>query len=63
MLAAAAGASRIDSAYPRFLAQSRASDVVVSPLGGPGVNGYDAAVGALPGVAARAMWSASTRCR
>ena len=55
VLAAAAGASRTDTAYPRFLAQSRASDVVVSPLGGPGVNGYDAAVGALPGVAARAI--------
>ena len=34
---AAVGASRTDSAYPRFLAQSRASDVLVSPLGGPGV--------------------------
>jgi ABC-type antimicrobial peptide transport system permease subunit len=55
VLAAAAGASRTNSAYPRFLAQSRASDVLVSPLGGPGVNGYDAAVGALPGVAARAI--------
>ena len=54
MLAAAVGASRTNSAYPRFLAQSRASDVLVSPLGGPGVNGYDAAVGALPGVAASA---------
>ena len=50
VLAAAAGASRTNSAYPRFLAQSRASDVLVSPLGGPGVNGYDAAVGTLPGV-------------
>jgi ABC-type antimicrobial peptide transport system permease subunit len=54
VLTAAAGASRTNSAYPRFLAQSRASDVLVSPLGGPGVNGYDAAVGALPGVAASA---------
>ncbi len=54
VLAAAAGASRTNSAYPRFLAQSRASDVLVSPLGGPGVNGYDAAVGVLPGVAASA---------
>jgi hypothetical protein len=58
VLAAAAGASRTDTAYPRFLAQSRASDVVVSPLGGPGVNGYDAAVGAQ-----EPLWSASTRCR
>jgi ABC-type antimicrobial peptide transport system permease subunit len=55
VLAAAAGASRTESAYPRFLAQSNASNVVVSPLGGPGVNGYDAAVGALPSVAARAI--------
>jgi hypothetical protein len=54
VLAAAAGASRTDSAYPRFLTRSRASDVLVTPLGGPGVNGYDAAVGALPGVAASA---------
>jgi hypothetical protein len=48
VLAAAARASRTDSAYPRFLAQSHASDLLVSPLGGPGVNGYDAAVGAPP---------------
>jgi hypothetical protein len=54
VLAAAAGASRTDSAYPRFLARSTASDVLVSPLGGTGLTGYDAAVGALPGVAARA---------
>src|SRR5271169_4293660 len=54
VLTAAAGASRTNSAYPRFLAQSRASDVLVSPLGGSGVNGYDAAVGRLPGVKASA---------
>jgi ABC-type antimicrobial peptide transport system permease subunit len=54
VLAAAAGASRTNSAYPRFLAQSRASDLLVAPLGGSGVNGYDQAVGALPGVAASA---------
>jgi putative ABC transport system permease protein len=53
VLAAAAGASRTDSAYPRFLAQSRASDVLVSPAGN-GTTGYNAAVGALPGVAASA---------
>jgi hypothetical protein len=53
VLAAAAGASRTDSAYPRFLAQSRASDILVSPAGN-GATGYDAAVGALPGVAASA---------
>ena len=55
VLTAAAGASRTDTAYPRFLAQSRASDVLVAPLGGPGVNGYDGAVGALPGVVASAI--------
>jgi ABC-type antimicrobial peptide transport system permease subunit len=54
VLAAAAGASRTDSAYPRFLERSTASDVLVSPLGGTGLKGYDAAVGALPGVAASA---------
>jgi putative ABC transport system permease protein len=53
VLAAAAGASRTDSAYPRFLAQSHASDVLVSPADS-GMTGYDAAVGALPGVAASA---------
>jgi ABC-type antimicrobial peptide transport system permease subunit len=53
VLAAAAGASRTDSAYPRFLAASRASDVLVSPAGS-GVGGYDAAVGRLAGVAASA---------
>jgi putative ABC transport system permease protein len=53
VLAAAAGASRTDSAYPRFLSQSRASDVLVSPAG-DGTTGYDAALGALPGVAASA---------
>jgi ABC-type antimicrobial peptide transport system permease subunit len=53
VLAAAAGASRTESAYPRFLAQSNASDVLVSPAGN-GTTGYDAALGALPGVAASA---------
>ena len=53
VLTAAAGASRTDSAYPRFLAQSNASDVLVSPAGN-GTTGYDAALGALPGVAATA---------
>jgi len=53
VLAAAAGASRTNSAYPRFLAQSRASDVLVSPATS-GDFGYDAAVAALPGVAASA---------
>ncbi|MGH3268188.1 MAG: hypothetical protein ACRDN1_03825, partial [Trebonia sp.] len=54
VLTAAAGASRTNSAYPRFLDRSTASDVLVSPLGGPGLGGYDAAVGALPGATARA---------
>jgi len=53
VLAAAAGASRTESAYPRFLAQSNPSDVLISPAG-DGTTGYDAAVGALPGVAASA---------
>jgi len=53
VLAAAAGASRTNSAYPRFLAQSHASDMLVSPANS-GVGGYDAALGALPGVTATA---------
>lgn len=53
VLAAVAGASRTDTAYPRFLAQSNASNVLVSPAG-DGTTGYDAALGALPGVAASA---------
>jgi ABC-type lipoprotein release transport system permease subunit len=52
VLAAAAGASRTDTAYPRFLVASRASDVLVAPLGSS--DAYVAAVGALPGVAASA---------
>jgi ABC-type antimicrobial peptide transport system permease subunit len=54
VLTAAAGASRTNSAYPRFLAQSRASDVLISPTVS-GLTGYDATVGALPGVAASAV--------
>ena len=53
VLAAAAGASRTESAYPRFLAQSNPSDMLVSPAG-DGTTGYDAAIGALPDVAASA---------
>jgi len=53
VLTAAAGAVRTDTAYPRFLAASNAPDVLVSPAGN-GVPGYDAALGALPGVAADA---------
>jgi ABC-type antimicrobial peptide transport system permease subunit len=53
VLVAAAGAIRTDTAYPRFLAVSRAADALVAPAG-PGVSGYDAALGSLPGVAASA---------
>ena len=53
VLAAAAGASRTNSAYPRFLAQSRASDVLESPASSGDLS-YDTAVAALPGVAASA---------
>ena len=53
VLTAAAGAIRTDTAYPRFLAASRVADALVAPAG-PGVGGYDAAVGNLPGVAAAA---------
>ena len=50
MLTAAAGAWRTASAYPRFLAAYKASDVLVSPAGS-GVGGYDDALAGLPGVA------------
>jgi putative ABC transport system permease protein len=53
VLAAAAGASRTNSAYPRFLAQSRASDVLESPASSGDLS-YDTAVGTLPGVAVSA---------
>jgi hypothetical protein len=46
-LAAAAGARRTESAYPRFLAWSRASDVLVAPAG-PGTGGFDDALARLP---------------
>jgi hypothetical protein len=51
VLAAAAGARRTDSAYPRFLSASKASDVLVSP-NGTGVGGYYRALARLPGAAA-----------
>ena len=52
VLAAAAGARRTGSAYPRFLVASRASDVLIGP-GGPRFSGsYDDALAGLPGVAA-----------
>ena len=49
VLAAVAGAHRTDTAYPRFLQASRASDVLVSPQG-TGFGGYYDALGRLPGV-------------
>src|SRR5215475_11853896 len=51
VLAAAAGALRTDSAYPRLLTASKASDVLVAP-DGSGLGGYFGALARLPGVAA-----------
>jgi len=51
VLTAVAGALRTDSAYPRFLQASKASDVLVSPAGG-GLGGYYDALRRLPDVAA-----------
>ena len=51
VLAAVAGARRTESAYPRFLQASKASDVLVSPAGS-GLNGYYGALARLPGVSA-----------
>ena len=51
VLAAAAGAWRTSSAYPRFLHASKASSVLVSPVG-TGLGGYYRALARLPGVAA-----------
>ena len=53
VLTAAAGAIRTDTAYPRFIEQSNASDALVAPAGS-GAGGYDAALGRLPGMAASA---------
>jgi FtsX-like permease family len=50
VLAAAAGARRTDSAYPRFLQASEASDVEVSPAR-TGLGGYFRALAQLPGAA------------
>ncbi len=47
VLTAAAGALRTDSAYPRFLKQASAADVLVAPAG-RGLGGYDAALARLP---------------
>ena len=51
VLTAAAGALRTDSAYPRFLEKSKASDVLVSPAAS-GLGGYYNALARLPDVAA-----------
>ncbi len=50
-LAAAAGARRTESAYPRFLTWSRASDMLVAPAG-RGTSGFDDALARLPHAAA-----------
>ena len=50
VLTAAAGASRTDSAYPRFLENSKATDVLVSPANS-GLGGDHAALARLPDVA------------
>jgi ABC-type lipoprotein release transport system permease subunit len=57
VLTAVAGARRTDSAYPRFLQASNASDVLVSP-GGTGLGGYYRALARLPDVAAVAPLAA-----
>src|SRR5215469_13391117 len=49
VLAAAAGARRTDSAFPRFLQGTAAADVLIGPAGS-GVGGFDLALGSLPGV-------------
>ena len=53
VLAAAAGAIRTDTAYPRLLAVSRAGDALVSPANAA-APGYDYALASLPGVTAAA---------
>ena len=50
VLAAAAGARRTSTAYPRFLRVSHASNLLVSPAG-TGLTGYYAALAGEPGVA------------
>jgi hypothetical protein len=49
VLAAAAGARRTDSAFPRFLLGTAGADVLVGPARS-GVGGFDFAIGKLPGV-------------
>src|SRR5215475_2514673 len=55
VLAAVAGARRTDSAYPRFLRASNASDVMLSP-DATGRDGYYRALARLPHVAAVAPY-------
>src|SRR5215472_10184950 len=50
VLAAAAGARRTDSAYPRFLRATAAADVLAGPALDGVRGGFDFAVGLLPGV-------------
>jgi hypothetical protein len=49
VLAAAAGARRTESAFPRFLRDTAAADVLLSPAKS-GVGGFDYALAKLPGV-------------
>jgi hypothetical protein len=49
VLTAVAGALRTDTAYPRFLKASKASDVLIAP-NGSGLGGYMSAVARLPDV-------------
>jgi FtsX-like permease family/MacB-like periplasmic core domain len=49
VLAAAAGARRTESAFPRFLRGTAAASVLVGPARS-GVGGFDLAIGKLPGV-------------
>ena len=51
VLTAAAGALRTDSAYPRFLKASKASDMLVAPYD-PGLGRYFDALARLPAAAA-----------
>src|SRR5215475_11233866 len=51
VLTAAAGALRTETAYPRLLTRSNASDLLIAPAGS-GFSGYFRALGKLPQVAA-----------
>jgi len=56
VMAAAAGARRTQSAYPRFLAYSHARDVIVAPDAGA-VEGFNRDILKLPAVASAAQFS------